>query len=156
MRWNFSSKKLSTENHALWDSLSYNRQNWECWNFTIISSKNSVTLTSMKNLKWIPSPFTKPCPKKIWRTLFFPKNELNGTNYLLMIALITSRRMQPTIFPPELAVMPTRNLTRESRDYLKKSLDVQKCCARLAKPIIASIERVASTNSVARNSIKEL
>ena len=38
-------------------------------------------------------------------------------------------RMQPTLSSPELAVMPTRNIIRESRDYLKKSLDVQKCCA---------------------------
>ena len=59
-------------------------------------------------------------------------------------------------FSPELALMPTRNMIRDSRDYLKKSLDVQKCCARVAKPIVATIERVTSTNSVARDSIKEL
>ena len=35
---------------------------------------------------------------------------------------------QPDYFSPERAVVPTRNLIRESRDYLKKSLDVQKCC----------------------------
>ena len=59
-------------------------------------------------------------------------------------------------FSPELAVIPTRNMRRESRDCLKKSLDVQKCCACVAKSIVATIERVTSTNSVARNSIKEL
>ena len=32
--------------------------------------------------------------------LFFPKNELNGTNYVLKIALKTLLRMQPTIFFP--------------------------------------------------------
>ena len=63
--------------------------------------------------------------------------------------------MQPTIFSPELAVMPTRNMIREGRDYFKKSLDVQKCCACVAKPIVATIERVTSTNSVARDSQKE-
>ena len=52
--------------------------------------------------------------------------------------------------------MPTRNMIRESRDYSKKSLDVQECCACVAKPIVATIERVTSINSVARESIKEL
>ena len=58
-------------------------------------------------------------------------------------------------FSPEFAVMPTRNMIRESRDYLKKSLDV-KCCACVAKPIVATIKRATNTNSVARDSIKEL
>ena len=48
---NLSSQKLSTEDQSLWDSLSYSTQNLKCWNFTTISSKNSVTLTSMRNLK---------------------------------------------------------------------------------------------------------
>ena len=53
-------------------------------------------------------------------------------------------------FPPELAVMPARNMIRESRDYLKKNLDVQKCCPCVAKPIVATIERVTSTNTNTR------
>ena len=36
----------------------YNMLNIECWNFTTFSSKCFVTLTSMKNLKWIPTPIT--------------------------------------------------------------------------------------------------
>ena len=64
--------------------------------------------------------------------------------------------MQPTIFSPKRAVMPTRNMIRESWDYLKKSLDVQKCCACVAKPIVATVKRVTSTNSVARDSTREL
>ena len=59
-------------------------------------------------------------------------------------------------FPPELAVMPTRNMIRESWDYLKKNLDMQKLCACVAKSIVATIKRVTSTNSVARDSKKEL
>ena len=55
--------------------------------------------------------------------------------------------MQPTIFPPELAVMSTRNMIGESQDYLKKGLDVQKCYACVAKHIVATIERVTTTNS---------
>ena len=57
--------------------------------------------------------------------------------------------MQPTIFSPELAVLPKTNMIRENRDYLKKSLNVKKCRACVAKPIVAAIERVTSTNSVA-------
>ena len=36
----------------------YNMLNRECWNFTTNSSKSFVTLTSMRNLKGIPTPFT--------------------------------------------------------------------------------------------------
>ena len=34
--------------------------------------------------------------------VFLPKNELNGTSYVLKIALITLLRMQPTNFPQNL------------------------------------------------------
>ena len=64
--------------------------------------------------------------------------------------------MQPTFFSPELAVMPTRSMVTESRDFLKKSSDVQKCCVCVAKPIVATTDRVTSTNSAARDSIIEL
>ena len=53
-----------------------------------------------------------------------PKNELNGTSYVLKIALITLLLILPTIFSPELAVMSTRNMIRESRVSSKKNLDV--------------------------------
>ena len=59
-------------------------------------------------------------------------------------------------FSPELAVMPKGNMIRESRDYLKKNSGVPKCCACVAKPTVATIERVTSINSVARDSIREL
>ena len=114
-----------------------------------------MTLTSTKNLKWIPAPFTKPCPKKIWRTLFIPKNELNGTSYVLKFALITLLRMQPTNFSPELAVMPTRNMIRESRVSSKKSLDVHKCCVSVAKHIVVMISVLTSTTLAAKDSLKE-
>ena len=56
----------------------------------------------------------------------------------------------------ERVVVFTRSMIRESRDCLKKNPRVPKCCACVAKPIVATIERVTSTNSVARDSIKEL
>ena len=40
--------------------------------------------------------------EKNCRTLFFPKNEQNGTSYVLKIALITLLRMKPTILPQNL------------------------------------------------------
>ena len=52
--------------------------------------------------------------------------------------------------------MPSRKTIRESRDYLKKNSGVRKGCACVAKPIVATIERVTSETSVASDSIKEL
>ena len=53
------------------------------------------------------------------------------------------------VFSPELAVMSTRSMIRESREFLQKSLNVQNF-------IFATIELVTSTISIARDSIKEL
>ena len=53
-------------------------------------------------------------------------------------------------------VLLTRSMIRENRDCVKKNSGVPKCCACVAKPIVATIERVTGTNSVARDSEKEL
>ena len=58
-------------------------------------------------------------------------------------------------FSPELAVMSTRNMIRESRVSSKKSLDVQKCCVSVAKHIVVMINRLTSTSLAAKDSIKE-
>ena len=52
--------KLDIEHreHIIVGFLFYDMLNRGCWNFTTISSKSFVTLTSMKNLKWIPTPLT--------------------------------------------------------------------------------------------------
>ena len=42
------------------------------------------------------------------------------------------------------------------RVFLMKSSIVRKFCAWVAKPIVATVERVTSTNSVAGDSLKEL
>ena len=47
-------------------------------------------------------------------------------------------------------------MIRESRDCLKKNSGVLNCCAGVAKPNVATIERVTSTKSLAGDSIKEL
>ena len=60
------------------------------------------------------------------------------------------------IFSPEIAVMSTRNMMRESRVSSEKSLDEQKFCVYVAKHIVVKINRLTGTNSVARDSIKEL
>ena len=56
----------------------------------------------------------------------------------------------------EVVVVLTKCMIIESRDSLEKISGVPKCCASVAKPIVATITRVTSTNSVARDSIKEL
>ena len=64
--------------------------------------------------------------------------------------------MQQATSSQEHVVLLTRSMIRESRDYLKKNSGVLKCCAGVAKPIVGTIERVTSTSSVERDSIKEL
>ena len=63
--------------------------------------------------------------------------------------------MQQATSSQEHVVLLTRSMIRESRDFLKNS-GVQKCYACVAKRFVATIKRVTSTNSVARDSIKEL
>ena len=58
-------------------------------------------------------------------------------------------------FSPELAVISTRSLIRESRVSSKKSLDVQNFCVSVAKHIVAMINRLTSTSLAAKDSIKE-
>ena len=57
------------------------------------------------------------------------------------------------IFSPELAVMSTRNMTRESQVSSKKCLDVQKCVF-VARHIVM-IKRLTSKSLAANDSIKE-
>ena len=42
-------------------------------------------------------------------------------------------------FFPELAVMPTRSMIKDSRVSSKKSLDVQKCCVSVARHFVVTI-----------------
>ena len=87
--------------------------------------------------------------------LLFRKNELIGASYVLKIAMITLLQTHPTMFSPEVAVMPTRNTIRENRISSKKSLGVQKCCVSVAKHIVVMINRLTSTSLAAKDSIKE-
>ena len=72
------------------------------------------------------------------------------------IVQIASLRMQRATSSQEHVVLLTRSMIRESRDCLNKNSGIPKCCACVAKPIVAKIERVTSTNSVASDSIKDL
>ena len=58
-------------------------------------------------------------------------------------------------FSPELAVLSTRNMIRESRVSSKKKLDMQECCVSVAKHIVVMISALTSTSSAAKDSIKE-
>ena len=59
------------------------------------------------------------------------------------------------IFPPELAVMPTRSMIKESRVFSKKSLDAQKCCVCVAKHFVVILNRLTSTSLEAKDTIKK-
>ena len=56
---------------------------------------------------------------------------------------------------PKIAVMSTRNMIRESLVSSKKSLDVQKLCACVAKHIAVMRNRLISTSIAAKDSRKE-
>ena len=110
----------------------------------------------MKSLKRISTLYIKLCRKRTWKILFSQRKETNGNQYVRKIVQMTSLRMQRATSSQEHVVLLTRSMIRESRDCLKKNSGVPKCCAGVAKHIVATIEKVTSTNSVARDSIKEL
>ena len=64
--------------------------------------------------------------------------------------------MQWATSSQEHVVVLTRSMIRESRDCLKKNSGVPKCCACVAKPIVATIARVTRGNAVVRDLTKEL
>ena len=88
--------------------------------------------------------------------IILPEKETNGKQYVRKIVQIASQRMQRATSSQEHVVVLKRSMIRESRDCLKKNSGVPKCCACVTKPNVATIERVTSRNSVARDSIKEL
>ena len=90
------------------------------------------------------------------KIIFSQRKETNGKQYVRKIVQIASLRLQRATSPQQHVVLLTRSMIRESRDCLKNNLGVPNCCACVAKPIVATIERVTSTNSVAGDSIREL
>ena len=152
-RLNFSSQKLNIENQSMSDSSFCNMLSSECWSFIIISF---VIPKSMKSLKWIPTLCIQLCRKRTWKIIFSQRKETNGKQYVREIIQTVSLRMQRATSSQEHIVVLTRSTIRENRGCLKKNSGVPKCCACVAKPIVATIERVTSTNSVAKDSIKEL
>ena len=155
-RLNLSSQTLSIENQSLSDSSFCNMLSSESWSFIKISLKSFVIPKSMRNLKWIPTLYIMLCRKRTWKILFSKRKETNAKQYVREIVQIASLRMQRAISSQEHVVVLTRSMIRESRDCVKKNSGVPNCCACVAKLIVATIERVTSTNSVARDSIKEL
>ena len=94
--------------------------------------------------------------KRTCKILFSKGEEMNGKQYVCEIVQIASLRMQRATSSQEHVVLLTRIMIRESRDCLKENSGVPKCCVCEAKSIVAAIERVTSTNSVARDSIIKL
>ena len=121
----------------------------EKWNFTTISSKSFMTLTTMKNLIWAQTPSTCICWKKNWKT-FFAQSETIGMRCVREIAQTVSMSTQQTISFPECVETHTRNLIRGNHVSSRKDLDVQKGCVFAVKGFVAMIERVTSTSSAAK------
>ena len=155
--WLFlSSQKLSIENQSLSDSSFCNMLRSECWSFIIISLKSFAKPKSMKSLKGIPTLYFYFCRKRTWKITFSQKIETNGKRYVCEIVQTASLPMQRANSSQEHVVLLTRSMIRENQDCLKKNSGVQKCCACVARPIAATIQRVTSTHSEARDAIKEL
>ena len=85
----------------------------------------------------------------------FPEKKTNGKQYVREIVHIAWLQTQQATFSQEHVVLLTRSMIKESPDCLEKNSGVLKSCACVAKPIVATIEWVTSTNSVARDFIKE-
>ena len=58
-------------------------------------------------------------------------------------------------FSPELVVIPTRKMIRESRASSKRNLGVQICCVSVAKFIVVMISKPTNTSLAAEDPIKE-
>ena len=91
--------------------------------------------------------------QKILEAIIFPKKRAEWNQLRSRNCTDNFTANGTDIFSSELAVISTRNMIRESRDSSRKKTCVRNCCACVAKPIVATIERVTSTNSVARDSI---
>ena len=109
-----------------------------------------------EELEMDTDPLYSALSERTWKIIFSKRKETNGKQYVRAIVQIASLRKQQPNSSKEHAVLLTRSMIRESRDYLKKNSGVQNCCACVAKRIVATIERVTSTNSVVRDSIKKL
>ena len=88
--------------------------------------------------------------------IILPEKRNEWKQYVREIAQIASLRMPQTTSSQERVVLLTRSIIRCNQNCLKKNSRVPNCCACVAKPFVATIKRVTSTNSVARDSIKEL
>ena len=88
--------------------------------------------------------------------IILPEKKKNRKQYFREIVQIASLRMQQATSSQEHVVLLTRSMIRESRDYLKKISGVSKICSRLKEPVVATIERVTSSNSVEGDSLKQL
>ena len=72
--------------------------------------------------------------------IILPEDRNQWKQYVREIVQIASLRMQRATSSQEHVVVLTRSMIRESRDCLKKNSGVPKCCACVAKPIVATIE----------------
>ena len=144
------------ENQSLSDSSFCNMLSSECWSFIIISLKSFAMPKSKKSLEWIPTLYIKLCRMRIWKILFSQRKKTKEKQYFGEILQIASLRKHRATSSQEHVVLLTRSMIRQSRDCLMKNSGVSNCCVCVAKPFVATIERVKIKNSVAKDSIKEL
>ena len=87
----------------------------------------------MKNFKWIPTPITQLCPRKILHDVILPEKRAECNQLRSLDCTVDFTANATDNFSPKFAVTSTRNMTRETRVSSKKNLDVQKCCACASK-----------------------
>ena len=63
--------------------------------------------------------------------------------------------MQRATSSQEHVLLLTRSMIRESRDCLKKNSGVPKCCACVANPIVATIEKVTSSKGLNKRILED-
>ena len=78
--------------------------------------------------------------------IILPEKRNEWKQYVRKVVQTASLRMQRTTSSQKHVVLLTRSMIRKNRDCLKKNSGVPKCCACVAKLIVATIERVTSTN----------
>ena len=102
--------------------------NRDCWNFTTISSQKFFDTDKYVELKMdTDSPYLALSEENLEDVILHKKRgEWEQLRSKDCTDNFTANATD--IFSPELVVMPTRNMIRESQASSKKNLYVQKCC----------------------------
>ena len=72
----------------------------------------------------------------------FPASELNGLKTEAGTTETISEQMRKTTFPPVIAALNVKNMTRENQDRSRRSSNAPICCASVVKFIAVTIVKV--------------